>query len=75
MRRPAHTGRTDIPLTAAGELKAAKIGDKLSGQHFGLVLVSPLERAADLRDCGVWEGGADRSGLSRMELWGLWRDD
>jgi probable phosphoglycerate mutase len=47
----AHTGRTDIPLTPAGELKAAKIGDKLAGQQFGLVLVSPLERAR--RTCEI----------------------
>jgi probable phosphoglycerate mutase len=41
----AHTGRTDIPLTPVGEEKAAKIREKLAGQTFGLVLVSPLERA------------------------------
>ena len=47
----AHTGRTDIPLTPQGEEKAAKIGDKLDGQAFDLVLVSPLERAR--RTCQI----------------------
>jgi probable phosphoglycerate mutase len=52
----AHTGRTDLPLTAAGEQKAAKIGDKLAGQKFALVLVSPLERAR--RTCEIAGLGA-----------------
>ena len=52
----AHTGRTDIPLTATGEEKAAKIRAKLAGQTFGLVLVSPLERAR--RTCEIAGFGA-----------------
>jgi broad specificity phosphatase PhoE len=47
----AHTGRTDIPLTPTGELKAAAIGEKLAGQTFDTVLVSPLERAR--RTCEI----------------------
>ncbi|MDP9169321.1 MAG: histidine phosphatase family protein, partial [Acidobacteriota bacterium] len=41
----AHTGRTDIPLTPKGEENARKIGEKLKGREFALVLSSPLERA------------------------------
>jgi broad specificity phosphatase PhoE len=41
----AHTGLTDIPLTPAGAERAKTIGHRLHGQKFGLVLVSPLERA------------------------------
>ncbi len=41
----AHTGRTDLPLTPAGEQKAAAIRGKLGGRDFALVLVSPMERA------------------------------
>jgi probable phosphoglycerate mutase len=52
----AHTGRTDLALTAAGEQKAAKIADKLAGQQFGLVLVSPLQRAR--RTCELAGYGA-----------------
>ena len=41
----AHTGMTDIPLTAAGEEKARTIGDRLAGVPFAMVLTSPLIRA------------------------------
>lgn len=41
----AHTGLTDIPLTAAGEEKARQIHDKLAAAHFAMVLTSPLQRA------------------------------
>jgi broad specificity phosphatase PhoE len=41
----AHTGLTDIPLTAAGEEQARAIRDKLAGMHFAMVLTSPLRRA------------------------------
>lgn len=43
----AHTGRTDIPLTAAGERHAAAIGRRLAGRPFALVLTSPLQRARE----------------------------
>jgi len=43
----AHTGRTDIPLTAAGERHAAEIGRYLDGRPFALVLTSPLQRARE----------------------------
>ena len=41
----AHTGRTDLPLTAQGEEKARALGSKLAGHPFTLVLSSPLQRA------------------------------
>ena|SRR5437868_11052844 len=41
----AHTGRTDIPLTPAGEQRAVKVGQTLRGHKFALVLSSPLQRA------------------------------
>lgn len=41
----AHTGRTDLPLTSAGEVKAAHIKTVLAGHPFALVLTSPLQRA------------------------------
>jgi len=43
----AHTGRTDIPLTAAGERQAQEIGRYLAGRPFALVLTSPLQRARE----------------------------
>ena len=42
-----HTGRTDIPLTDAGREAAGRLGDRLRGRRFDLVLSSPLSRAAD----------------------------
>jgi probable phosphoglycerate mutase len=42
-----HTGRTDIPLTAAGERQAAEIARHLAGRPFALVLTSPLQRARE----------------------------
>jgi probable phosphoglycerate mutase len=44
-RTGRHTGRTDLPLTAVGEQEAAKLGQRLGGRHFSLVLASPLARA------------------------------
>jgi broad specificity phosphatase PhoE len=43
----AHTGRTDIPLTPAGEKSAAEIGRHLAGHPFNMVLTSPLARARE----------------------------
>jgi probable phosphoglycerate mutase len=42
-----HTGRTDLPLTAAGERHAEQIGRFLAGRPFALVLTSPLQRARE----------------------------
>ena len=43
-----HTGRTDLPLTAAGEASARdELAPKLAGVSFDLVLSSPLRRALD----------------------------
>lgn len=43
----AHTGRTDIPLTAAGKQQAESLGRYLAGRPFALVLSSPLRRASE----------------------------
>lgn len=43
----AHTGRTDLPLTDRGKLRAAAIGRFLNGRAFALVLTSPLLRARE----------------------------
>src|SRR4051794_11900537 len=52
----AHTGRTDIPLTPAGEQRAVKVGQTLRGHNFSLVLSSPLQRAR--RTCELAGFGA-----------------
>ncbi len=46
-RSGAHTGRTDLPLTARGEQRAMQLGRVLKGRRFSLVLTSPLQRARD----------------------------
>ncbi len=43
----AHTGVSDIPLTARGEERAAGIRDYLHHRSFALVLVSPRQRAQE----------------------------
>jgi probable phosphoglycerate mutase len=43
----AHTGRTDLPLTAEGERQAAAMGQLLAGRPFSLVLTSPRLRARE----------------------------
>lgn len=41
-----HTGRTDLPLTPAGEAAAGALAARLRGVEFDLVLTSPLRRAS-----------------------------
>jgi probable phosphoglycerate mutase len=41
----AHTSRTDLPLTAPGEKKAAALKPILQGKQFALALSSPMQRA------------------------------
>jgi broad specificity phosphatase PhoE len=40
-----HTGRTDVPLSAAGEREAAALRRRIGDHRFALVLSSPLLRA------------------------------
>jgi len=44
-----HTGVTDLPLTAQGEVEARQLGERLEGLAFAGVLTSPLQRA--VRTC------------------------
>ena len=43
-----HTSTTDLPLTERGRAAARRLGERLAGREFALVLASPLARA--LRD-------------------------
>lgn len=63
----AHTGRTDIPLTAAGDESARAIGRELGGHEFALVLSSPLKRA--LRTCELAGYGAQAQVDPNLEEW------
>jgi len=51
-----HTGLTDLPLTAEGELHARRLGERLKGLRFAKVFTSPLQRAA--RTCELAGLGA-----------------
>jgi broad specificity phosphatase PhoE len=51
-----HTGRTDIPLTVRGEANARSLGERLTGETFDGVFVSPLGRAR--RTCELAGFGA-----------------
>jgi probable phosphoglycerate mutase len=75
-----HTGRTDIPLTARGEMQARIAGRALAGSEFGLVLSSPRRRALDTAslagfgdavqidpDLAEWDYGA-YEGLTSTEI-------
>jgi broad specificity phosphatase PhoE len=42
-----HTGKTDIELTATGQLMAKAIGRELAGRRFDLILTSPRLRARE----------------------------
>jgi broad specificity phosphatase PhoE len=42
-----HTSHTDLPLTEAGRAAAAALRERLDGEHFELVLCSPLRRARE----------------------------
>jgi probable phosphoglycerate mutase len=46
-RTRRHTGRSDVPLTDTGRKRAMALKGQLPVETFGLVLASPLVRAAD----------------------------
>ncbi len=56
-----HTGRSDIPLTARGERNARSLGERLRGETFAKVMVSPLERA---RRTAALAGFGDRAEIA-----------
>jgi broad specificity phosphatase PhoE len=45
-----HTGRTDVPLTAAGEAAAAALKPMLAGRDIRAAFASPLQRATRTAD-------------------------
>lgn len=59
-----HTGRTDIPLTPAGEEAARRVGERLQGLSFQAVWSSPSQRA--FRTCALAGFGA--AGVKKADL-------
>jgi probable phosphoglycerate mutase len=78
-RAGKHTGRTDLPLTSAGEAAATAIRPALSRHQFVQVLTSPLQRAHETArlagyhhavvddDLAEWDYG-DYEGLTTPEI-------
>ncbi|MEQ1953925.1 histidine phosphatase family protein [Mesorhizobium sp. CN2-181] len=63
-----HTGRTDIPLTPAGEEAARKLADRLQGHSFVAVWSSPSQRA--FNTCllaGFGEGALKKDDLAEWD--------
>jgi broad specificity phosphatase PhoE len=54
-----HTGSTDVPLNPAGEHHAAQLGQRLRGEHFTRVFVSPLSRAKQTCELAGFAGRAE----------------
>src|SRR6185295_7997903 len=54
-----HTGLTDLPLTERGERNARKLGERLNGMTFEMVLTSPLRRAMRTCELAGFEPGAE----------------
>lgn len=63
-----HTGRTDIPLTAQGRAHAATLPQRLGGQTFAAVFVSPLGRARETAElAGLGEQAQVRDDLAEYD--------
>jgi broad specificity phosphatase PhoE len=75
-----HTGRTDIPLTDVGRLKAKQLGRRVSAWEFARVLTSPMSRAMEtcrlaglgdqaevVDDLGEWDYG-DYEGRRTVDI-------
>jgi len=63
----AHTGRTDIPLTANGRAQAADVARYLAGRKFGLVLTSPLRRAKETCELAGMGPAEELAGLREWD--------
>jgi probable phosphoglycerate mutase len=85
-----HTSTTDLPLTDTGRAAARRLGERLAGRDFALVLSSPRRRARETcelaglqpqldEDLSEWDYG-DYEGRTTPEIraerpdWSLWED-
>ena len=53
-----HTSRTDVPMTETGREQARVLGRRLAAVGFGLVVTSPLSRAAETARLAGFDGVA-----------------
>ncbi|GAC1435589.1 MAG: histidine phosphatase family protein [Solirubrobacteraceae bacterium] len=84
-----HTGRTDLPLTAAGRRAAEALRERLDRPSWAQILTSPLRRARDTCrlaglegaecehllewDYGAYEGRTTAEIRAERADWDLWR--
>lgn len=66
-RSGRHTGRTDLPLEPPGRDQAVAAGDQLRSWVFGLVLVSPLERARETCRLAGFDGAEPDHDLAEWD--------
>ncbi|MFC8369867.1 MULTISPECIES: histidine phosphatase family protein [unclassified Streptomyces] len=69
-RAGRHTGRTDLPLTPAGEAQAKSLAPLLAGRTFGLVLTSPLVRARHTAELAGLTGAVEEPDLREWDYGG-----
>ncbi|MFI2374811.1 histidine phosphatase family protein [Streptomyces sp. NPDC018964] len=69
-RAGRHTGRTDLPLTPAGEAQAKSLASLLAGRAFGLVLASPLVRARRTAELAGLTGVVEEPDLREWDYGG-----
>lgn len=62
-----HTGRTDIPLTPAGERAARGLGPLLASHTFAAVFTSPLQRASQTAALAGFEDAAVDADLHELD--------
>jgi len=69
-RSGRHTGRTDLPLTPAGEEQARSLAPLLADRRFALVLSSPLLRARRTAELAGLTGFETDPGLREWDYGG-----
>lgn len=67
-RAGKHTGRTDIPLSPAGEAAAAALAPALAGWKFAAVFTSPAQRATRTAELAGLDGDG-RTPEQDIDLW------
>jgi len=62
-----HTGRTDLPLSAAGREAAGRLGDRLGGIEFAAVICSPMRRARETAELAGLRCTSEAAGLAEWD--------
>ena len=69
-RAGRHTGRTDIPLTPAGEAAAASLAPALAGRDIAAVFTSPAQRAVRTAELAGLDGAKPDPDLQEWDYGG-----